>query len=105
VFARILSKVITVLAVALVLAAPATADSWGRDAYASRQTPGPANVRPDDRAGIRGVGPLPTVQVTTTKSSFNWGDAAIGGAAVTGVMLLGLGLALIAYRRRARFAH
>ena len=56
---------------------------------------GQTSVRPDDRAGMRGL-PSPTTATvsSTTASGFEWGDVSIGAAAAVGAVLLALGVAL-----------
>jgi hypothetical protein len=58
-------------------------------------------VRPDDRAW-RGVGPVPTIELTERPSvrgdGFDWADAAIGAAAALAVGLLA-GASALALRR------
>ncbi len=57
-----------------------------------------SSVRPDDRAGIRGI-PSPTnAQPVSTGSGFAWSDAGIGAAAAFGAMLVALGIALTVRR-------
>jgi len=66
----------------------------------------PAAVRPDDRAGVRGVGPVSATQ--STSSSFDWGDAGIGAIGAVGFSLLLAGGMLLTlhlmHQRRDRVA-
>jgi hypothetical protein len=53
------------------------------------------SVRPDDRAGIRGL-PSPTTAAvsSTTGGGFAWGDASIGAGAAAGAVLVALAVFL-----------
>jgi hypothetical protein len=57
-------------------------------------------LRPDDRAGVRGVAPASTAAVQTESAGFHWGDAAIGGALGLTLALLATGAAFVSLRRR-----
>jgi hypothetical protein len=63
-------------------------------------------VRPDDRSGLRGVGPVSATQ--STSSGFDWGDAGIGAIGAAGFSLLlagGMLLTLhLVHQRRDRVA-
>jgi hypothetical protein len=54
-----------------------------------------SSVRPDDRAGIRGV-PSPTTAPapSATGSGLEWSDESIGAVVAVGAVLLALGVAL-----------
>jgi hypothetical protein len=66
--------------------------------------PDATNVRPDDRAALRGVDPVQPV-ITPDPSGFDWGDATIGAAGGAGAALLLIGATLIAMLgRRQRVA-
>jgi hypothetical protein len=55
-------------------------------------------TRPDDRAGVRGPGPVETPPVVTTHDGFDWTDAGIGASAMLFVAAL-IAAALLARRR------
>lgn len=55
-------------------------------------------VHVDDRAGIRGPGPVETPTVVATNDGFNWTDAGIGASAMLFVAVL-IAAALLARRR------
>lgn len=55
-------------------------------------------VHVDDRAGIRGPGPVETPTVVTTHDGFNWTDAGIGASAMLFVAAL-IAAALLSRRR------
>jgi hypothetical protein len=55
-------------------------------------------VHVDDRAGVRGPGPVETPPVVTTHDGFNWTDAGIGASAMLFVAAL-IAAALLARRR------
>ena len=53
------------------------------------------SVRPDDRAGTRGLPSPTTAQVSsTTGSGFEWGEGSIGAVAALSAVLLALGVTL-----------
>jgi len=59
-------------------------------------------VRPDDRAGIRGPGIVPTGSVlvaTSAENGFQWGDASLGAGFAFGLVLV-LGLVGLTIRHR-----
>jgi hypothetical protein len=61
-------------------------------------------VRPDDRAGARGPGVVPTALPSVAVSAedgFRWADAFLGAAAMLGVVLLGAA-ATLTIRHRGR---
>ncbi len=63
------------------------------------------SLRPDDRGGVRGPGSIIyEVRVSSSGSSFHFGDAAVGAAIGAGFVLLLSGTALILLRRRAGLA-
>ena len=55
-------------------------------------------VHSDDRAGVRGPGPVETPPVVTTHDGFNWTDAGIGASVMLFVAAL-IAAALLARRR------
>lgn len=61
---------------------------------------------PDDRAGARGQGAFTTVVVPSSPSSFDWGDALIGGLGGVGaaVLLAGGVFLLVGQRSKTRVA-
>lgn len=119
--------VVTMLACAfaVVIAAPAQADSGARPDDRAIHGPGavaagaPAQpVRPDDRA-FRGVAPVPPVSpvrpddradrrllsvaaeaLPTTADGFDWTDAGIGAAGAFGLVLLVAGASVVGLRLR-----
>jgi hypothetical protein len=61
-----------------------------------------SSLRPDDRAGNRGIPALTTAQrVSTTRSGFEWSDAGIGAATALGAVLVALGTGLTVRRSQA----
>jgi hypothetical protein len=59
------------------------------------------HVRPDDRAGIRGLPSSTAATVSsTTGGGFEWDAASVSAAAAVGAVLLALGVALTARHRR-----
>src|SRR5437660_7806494 len=71
-----------------------------RDYLASK-----SQLRPDDRAGIRGIGSEPVstpVSFSAPSNGFHWGDAGIGGGVAFAAMLLAVGLATLIMRRGRR---
>jgi hypothetical protein len=64
-----------------------------------------AAVRPDDRGTVRGPGidpgPATTSSSLVSRVGFQWDDAAVGGAAVLGVLMLGAAV-LLTIRHRGR---
>jgi hypothetical protein len=58
-----------------------------------------SSMRPDDRAGIRGLPTTATVSSTADAGS-GWGIASIGAVVAVGAMLLALGVALTPRRSR-----
>jgi hypothetical protein len=98
-------------ALSLAAAVPATAAATRPDDRAGVRGPTAATsaqraVRPDDRAGVRG--PLSASRMThavvATSRTFDWGDAATGGAVTFGAISV-LGQGVLASRRRGRIAH
>jgi hypothetical protein len=80
-------------------AAKQVPDAFERAVQRESQT---VAVRPDDRAGARGPGIVPTALPTVTASSsegFSWDDAFMGAAAMLGVVLLGAAATLTLRRR------
>jgi hypothetical protein len=108
------SLVFVIACAAVLLAVPAAwGDNWGadtKDQAVSQVRPddragplgiGAVTARPDDRLGIRGVAPARAAVVHAQSTGFDWGDAAIGGAFVLTLALLGMGATLISLRRRS----
>lgn len=74
-------------------------------ARGSDASAGPSSVRPDDRGGARPI-PISTstpLIAAVPVDGFRWGDAAIGAAFASAVLLLAGALALT-IRQRRRFA-
>jgi hypothetical protein len=71
------------------------------------QLASPLGTRPDDRAGLRGPGPIPA-SAPSVQTGFDWSDASIGAVSAFGASLLLAGLMLLAlhtnHRRRERLA-
>jgi hypothetical protein len=92
------------------LPAPAKIDLVSPDARDGMRTPAPARgdlVSPDARYGVpspAAVPPSVTIPrmrvVEVPRSGFEWGDAAIGGAATLAFVLAATGFALTARPRR-----
>lgn len=59
-------------------------------------------VRPDDRAGVRGVGSLPQPSAVATSGDFEWSNVGVGSAAVFAALMLALGAATVSRRGRTR---
>lgn len=88
---RIIGVLAFVLGVCLLTVPVALADSpWDYPSVTQDDTATQtAAIRPDDLPGARGPGTFSTEPVvSTTESGFDWTDAAIGGAAVLGVVML-----------------
>jgi hypothetical protein len=65
-------------------------------------------ARPDDRAGIHGIGtPEATASAVTVggASRFDWNDAGIGAGSMLGIVLVGGALVLLRSRLRAPASH
>jgi hypothetical protein len=58
-------------------------------------------VRPDDRAGIRGVEQQPQTVYVTQSQGFDWSDAGVGALGAFGACFLA-GLTLLAMRRQRK---
>ena len=113
------SRTITTAAVALALAVPGAAaaqdDLRAPDSRYGRPEPariGSDLVSPDARYGVPdGSTPAPVVTIPRTRvveieqAGFEWGDAAIGGAAVAAVLLTAGGLVLTVRPRGRAAAH
>lgn len=101
---RIGSLVIVLIAVVALAAPVALADKWGT---ARTSGSGSATLRPDDRSGIRGSGPIllsgPVAKTVTVQidDAFQWGDAGIGAAVALAATILAGGIVL-ARRSNAR---
>jgi hypothetical protein len=107
------TKIIATVVVAASIVVP-VAQAQHADDRAGVRGPGPvaaqqqqpsAAVRPDDRAGIRGTGtPTATLVVSTSSNDFDWSDALIGGAGGMGAALLLTGgtFLVLSQRNRAR---
>jgi hypothetical protein len=101
---RIGTLVIVLIAVVALAAPVALADKWGT---ARTSGSGSATLRPDDRSGIRGNGPIllsgPVAKTVTVQidDAFQWGDAGIGAAVAFAAMILAGGIVL-AKRSKAR---
>jgi hypothetical protein len=63
---------------------------------------GAVAARPDDRAGIHGPGTPPPAGLVGTSDGFDWRDAFIGAAGGVGIALLLTGLLFLAAGRRTR---
>ena len=66
-----------------------------------------AAVRPDDRAGARGPGSVPTALPTvetTSDDGFRWDDAFLGAAVMSGIVLLGAAATTLTIRHRGGVA-
>ena len=65
-----------------------------------------AGPRPDDRAGARGPGAMPSTVASVTAArandGFAWGDAFVGAAGVLSILLLGTATMLTIRHRGAR---
>jgi hypothetical protein len=64
-------------------------------------------TRPDDRAGVRGPGPVPVHSaVAATTDGFDWVDALVGGAGgvATALLVMGGALLLLTQRNKTRTA-
>jgi len=61
---------------------------------------GTSAVRPDDRAGIRGIEQQPQAVYVTQSRGFDWSDAGIGAMSAFGASLLLAGLMLLAVHQR-----
>lgn len=59
-------------------------------------------VRPDDRAGLHGPGTPPPATVAQSSDGFDWRDALIGSLGGVGIALLLAGLLFVASSRRTR---
>ena len=59
-------------------------------------------ARPDDRAGIHGPGTPPPTSIARSFDGFDWRDAFIGGAGGVGIALLLTGLLFLVAGRRTR---
>lgn len=113
------TRTITTAAVGLALAVPcaAAAQDDHRSPDARYGWPEPAStsvdlVSPDARYGVPdGSTPAPVITIPRTRvveiehSGFEWGDAAIGGAAAVAVLLTAGGLVLTVRPRRRAAAH
>jgi hypothetical protein len=53
-----------------------------------------SSVRPDDRAGIRGVPSPSAAPVSSAGGGLDWSDTGVGAAAAVGAVLVALGVAL-----------
>jgi hypothetical protein len=104
---RILQTTTLVLAVAVLLAPSATGnlltpaerpDDRAGMLGVGAVTAKPIATRPDDRAGIRGPGSVPTVLVASSGDAFDWGDAGIGAVGAFGLALLLFGAMQLATR-------
>lgn len=100
--ARIGSLVVVFVAVAALAAPVALADKWGTARTSG--SGGSATLRPDDRSGLRGNGPIlvaaPVAKTVTVqiKDAFQWGDAGIGAGVVFVGMMLAGGIVFMARR-------
>jgi hypothetical protein len=113
------TSTLTTTAVALALAVPgaALAQDDHRSPDARYGFPEPAStsidrVSPDARYGVPdGSTPAPVITIPRTRvveieqTGFEWGDAAIGGAAAIAVLLTAGGLVLTVRPRRRAAAH
>jgi hypothetical protein len=113
------TRTITTAAVGLALAVPgaAAAQQDLRSPDARYGGPEPARmsadlVSPDARYGVPdGSNPVPVITIPRTRvveieqAGFEWGDAAIGGAATIAVLLTAGGLVLTVRPRRRAAAH
>jgi len=61
-------------------------------------------TRPDDRAGVRGPTAFETVAARAEPTSFDWGDALLGGLGGMVTALLLTGLLFLVVSRRSRVA-
>lgn len=96
------SRTVVALVFAAVLLVPAAqADDWGRNSVTqidpaavsaihdrASLSVAPATVRPDDRAGLRGVGSLAQPEEPAADGTFDWGTVEVGTGAAFAVLLL-----------------
>ncbi len=114
-------SVLGILLVATLLVPAAQADDWARDKYApvdpaiataihdrASLNPQPAALgpassitRPDDRAGIRGVGSLAQPEHAAS-AAFDWNIIRVGAAATFATLLLAFGSLIAVRYGRAR---
>jgi hypothetical protein len=66
---------------------------------------GQPSLHPNDRPGTIGPGPISEPSFSTGGSSFDWGDALVGGGAGIGIALLLFGSALAVGSHRRRVLH
>jgi hypothetical protein len=114
-------SVLGTLLVAVLLVPAAQADDWARDKYAAVDpaiavaihdraslTPHPAALgsdssitRPDDRAGLRGVGSLPQPE-PAGNAGFDWNVVTVGASVTFAALLLAFGSLIAVRHGRAR---
>jgi hypothetical protein len=87
-------------------AAPAAARQFDVNAHGTEVLQGsPANLSNAIRPSRTAVPPATIVHVTTTGSSFDWGDAGIGAAGGFALSMIAVGGAVAATQRRDRRTH
>ena len=106
--ARIVRSSILTIAVAVLLAPAALAerpdDRAGMLGVGATAATQPTFTHPDNLSGLRGPGAFPAVAAAEPQSAFDWSDAGIGAIAAFALALAGLGGARAFSRERHRHA-